>query len=125
MISLATKCSFLAVLATVLATFEVRAAQPASPATSLMTRVHAKRFALVIGSNHTLDRKQATLRYADDDAAKLAAVLREAGVDVELLTSLDRDSQARFPDDVALATKPTKANLAARWEALGKRMLEA
>lgn len=122
MISLANKLSLFVVLATVLATSDARAAQPA---TSLLTRVHAKRFALVIGSNHTLDRKQAKLRYADDDAAKLAAVLREAGVDVELLTSLDRDSQAMFPDDVALATKPTKANLAARWEALGKRMQEA
>lgn len=126
MISLATKCSLFAMLAVVLAAAEVHAAPgAATPATSLLTRVHARRFALVIGSNHTLDRKQAALRYADDDAAKLAAVLREADVDVELLTSLDRDSQAMFPDDVARATKPTKANLAERWAALSKRMQEA
>ncbi len=98
---------------------------PASPATSLLPRVHAKRFALIVGSNHTLDRKQAPLRYADDDAAKLAEVLREADVDVELLVSLDRDSQATFPDDVARAHAPTRANLLARWAELGKRMQAA
>jgi opacity protein-like surface antigen len=98
---------------------------PASPATSLLPRVHAQRFALLIGSNHTLDRKQAALRYADDDAAKLAVVLREAEVDVELLTVLDRDSQAMFPDEVGRASAATRANLFARWEALGKRMQAA
>ena len=75
------------------------AAAPADPvAAPLLSKVKAARFALVIGSNRSLDKKQAPLRYADDDAAKVATLLREAGVDVELLTQLDRDSQASFPD---------------------------
>ncbi len=94
-------------------------------AAPLLQRVHAERFALVIGSNHSLDRKQAPLRYADDDAAKLASVLVEAGVDVELLTTLDHDSQASFPDVVGRTTPATAAGLRDRSAALVERMAAA
>lgn len=97
----------------------------ATTAAPLLPRVHAQRFALVIGSNRSLDRKQAPLRYADDDAAKIASVLVEAGVDVELLTTLDRDSQASFPDVVGRTTPATAAGLRDRSAALVERMQEA
>ncbi len=103
----------------------------ADPATAagvtlpLLPRAHARRFALVIGSNHTLDRRQAPLRYADDDAAKLAEVLREAEVDVELLATLDRDSQAIWADQVGVAHPARRRMLEARWAALRARMQAA
>lgn len=91
----------------------------------LLPRAHARRFALVIGSNHTLDRKQAPLRYADDDAAKLAEALREAEVDVELLVAFDHDSQAIWADQVASAHPASKRMIASRWAALRARMQAA
>lgn len=87
--------------------------------------VEPRRFALVVGSNHTLDPEQAALRFADDDAARMTELLRETGVDVELVTHLDRDSQAMFPALVARAHRPDGAGLDAAWAALRGRMQAA
>ena len=84
-----------------------------------------RRFALVIGSNHALDRKQSQLRYADDDAAKLADALRQAEVDVTLLVRLDHESQARNPELAGTTAAPTRANLHAQWQGLRDRMSAA
>lgn len=81
-----------------------------------------RRFALVIGSNHTLDSSQAALRFADDDAARVAELLTETGVDTELVTLLDRDSQALFPELVARAHRPDVAGLEAAYASLLRRM---
>jgi len=97
---------------------------------SPMTTAHAaptepRRFALVVGSNHTLDPEQAALRFADDDAARMTELLTEADVDTELVTHLDRDSQAMFPALVARAHRPDGAGLDAAFAALRERMQAA
>lgn len=84
-----------------------------------------RRFALVVGSNHTLDPDQAPLRFADDDAARITELLVQAGVDTELVTHLDRDSQAIFPGLVPRAHRPDAAGLEAAYGALLDRMQAA
>src|SRR5690606_26147091 len=46
---------------------------------SAKTRVRPRVFALVIGSNATLDADLSPLRFADDDAARMTELLREVG----------------------------------------------
>lgn len=84
-----------------------------------------RRFALVIGSNNTLSKKQAPLRFADDDAARVAELLTELGFDVELLTTLDRDTQAVFAELVGRATRPTRSNVHRVHRKLVRRMAAA
>ena len=91
---------------------------------SLRSRAQTHRFALVIGSNATLDDSQAPLRFADDDAARMATLLGEVGVDVELVATLDQESQQQHPDLVPHARPPTKKGLAKAWTKLKERMDE-
>ncbi len=104
-------------------------APPAAPGAPVLARTapaeRTERFALVIGSNRTLDRKQAVLRYADDDAVKIASALREAGVDVELLAGLDHDSQQTYEDLSPRPVAATRERVLARWSALRQRMKDA
>ena len=83
------------------------------------------RFALVIGSNTTSSDDQSPLRFADDDAARIAEVLREAGTDVELLTTFDRDSQQMFSALVGTAKQPTPKAVREGYARLVKRMRKA
>ncbi|MEM7157540.1 MAG: caspase family protein [Myxococcota bacterium] len=100
---------------------EPEAESPSPEAAEASTR----RFALVIGSNHTLDPSQDPLRFADDDAARIAELLVELGVDTELVTQLDRDSQALFPGLVSRAHRPDDAGLESGYTALLGRMKRA
>lgn len=84
-----------------------------------------RRFALVVGSNATLNPDQAPLRFADDDAARMTELLEELDTTVELVTTLDRDSQATFPELVARTRPATPEGLAAGWRALRERMVAA
>lgn len=88
----------------------------------LEPRAEIHRFALIVGSNATLDEALTPLRFADDDAAKMAELLLEVGVDVELVTALDRESQALHPDLVRGAIRPTKKGLNKAWKRLLERM---
>lgn len=81
-----------------------------------------RRFALLIGSNDALDDSLTPLRFADDDAARMTEVLQDAGVDVELVTQFDRDSQALFTDLVGRAHPPTRAGLQTAWAAVQGRI---
>jgi hypothetical protein len=81
-----------------------------------------RRFALVIGSNATLDPEQAALRFADDDAARMTELLVELGADTELVTALDRESQAVYPELVARAHAPDRVGLTDAWDALRGRI---
>jgi hypothetical protein len=101
------------------------AAAAGSQPLALRSREPVRRFALVIGNNSTLDPSQAPLRFADDDAARMAEVLLEVGVDVELLAAFDRDTQAVFPEIVAGSRAPTPSAVEAAWERLVRRMQEA
>lgn len=87
--------------------------------------VTSARFALVIGSNETQSKKQKPLRFADDDAARIAELWLELGAQVELLTVFDQSSQARFPDLVKQAEQPTMAELDAAWARLQTKMQAA
>jgi hypothetical protein len=84
-----------------------------------------KRFALIIGSNATLDADQAALRFADDDAARMTELYEELGADVELVTTFDRESQATYRGLVGRARPATPAGLEAAWDALRERMSTA
>lgn len=96
-------------------------AAPSRPL-SLHARADTHRFALVIGSNATLTSDAAPLRFADDDAARMAELLLEVGVDVELVATLDRDTQEQHPDLVSRAKAPTKKGVLRAWDALRERM---
>ncbi|GEM_PF-1979047 len=99
---------------------------PALPLTMTASEVEGPaQFALIIGSNETSSEGQHPLRFADDDAARVAELWLEAGARVELLTVFDQTSQARFPDLVKRAHQPTKAQLDAAWERLRGAMDEA
>ena len=116
-------------LASIAPTAEARAVEPAEASPTVGDTADAKaptrRFALVIGSNHTLDPSQDPLRFADDDAARIAELLVELGIDTELVTQLDRDSQALFPGLVSRAHRPDDAGLEAGYSALLGRMKRA
>ncbi|MCX4244403.1 caspase family protein [Paraliomyxa miuraensis] len=102
------------------------AAPPSSSASpAAEARAEPQRFGLVVGSNHSLDPSQAALRFADDDAARMAELLTEVGVDVELVTHLDRDSQAMFPTLVGRAHRPDGAGLDDAYADLLERMRKA
>ncbi len=77
------------------------------------TSALAANLAIVIGNNGSRTLGRAELRYADDDAAKYAALLGgTAGEgDVELLTRMDADSARMFPAQARIATPPTRAAL--------------
>ncbi|HVH97623.1 MAG TPA: caspase family protein, partial [Enhygromyxa sp.] len=83
------------------------------------------RFALVIASNETRSKEQQPLRFADDDAARIAELWLELGAEVELLTVFDQPSQARFPALVKRAEQPTQTQLDAAWARLRSKMDEA
>jgi hypothetical protein len=97
----------------------------ANRALSLSPRGEVSRFALVIGNNTTLDSKQTALRFADDDAARMAELLAESGADVELVTAFDKESQESFSNLVPGATRPTKKGFEKAWKRLRERMDEA
>ncbi len=103
-------------------------AAPASPGgvagvgLPLSMRAARHRFALVIGSNATLDAASDPLRFADDDAASMAELLSEVGYDVELVTTLDAESQALHPNLVRAARDPSPEGLDAAWAELAARM---
>lgn len=70
-------------------------------------------YALVIGNNAApLDSAgTATLRYADDDAARYYEFFSRFATEVRLLTVFDADSQRRYPSLVEVAQVPSHANL--------------
>ncbi len=102
-----------------------RAAPPDEAASGEGQEVPTRRFALVVGTNVARDQTQAPLRFADDDAARVAMLLEETGVEVELLTTFDKDSQQLFPDLVGRTAHPTPKNLEKAFQRLEKRVVAA
>lgn len=82
----------------------------------------ARRFVLIIGSNHTLDDTQAPLRFADDDAATMAELMVQTGADTELVTTFDQDSQAVFSELVSRAHRPNPQGVERAFSGLLTRM---
>jgi hypothetical protein len=70
------------------------------------------RLAIVVGNNGSATLGRAELRYADDDAAKYAALFATSSPeDVELLARFDADTTRLFPAQAKKATAPTRAAL--------------
>ncbi len=68
-------------------------------------------FAVIVGNNHPLPGSDYTvLKYADDDALRMATYLESLGTHVFLLTSPDAESARRFPI-ANRARIPTRAML--------------
>ncbi|MCA9667478.1 MAG: caspase family protein [Myxococcales bacterium] len=79
------------------------AASPARARAAPPQRKTSTLFALVIGYNLSDRKDQQPLRYADDDAALNAQLMRQLGARVALLTELDAQTRKLHP---ALATAP-------------------
>jgi hypothetical protein len=89
------------------------------------TRLHA----LIIGNNHPLrvtpgptSSSLATLRYADDDGAAFYDLIEPMAHGLELLTVMDRETQAIYPELAARALPPTLDEVRAAVARLGARM---
>lgn len=67
-------------------------------------------FALIIGSNASVDANLQPLRYADDDAARYLDLFRLLGARTYLLTRLDENTKRLHPQAAAEATDPKKAS---------------
>ncbi len=79
--------------------------------TALASAPGPHRAAVVIGVNRGFDGGRAALRFADDDAARWWEVLRPRVDHLELLTVLDAESQALFPEASAEARVPDRRGL--------------
>jgi hypothetical protein len=71
----------------------------------------ARRFALVIGTNRALKPGLVTLRYADDDAVRWATLFHTFGADVEILTTLDAESERLYGVDAPAHRDATRAEM--------------
>ena len=66
-------------------------------------------FALIIGSNVSVDRDLPTLKYADDDAARNLDLFRVLGARTYLLSRLDDNTRRLHPQAAAEALEPRRA----------------
>ncbi len=83
----------------------------------------ADAFALVIGSNQSVDEQLEPLRYADDDAARWSELLHALGAQVVVLARPDENTRALHPKLEARA--PTRAELDAAVSELGAKVAQA
>lgn len=67
-------------------------------------------FALVIGSNQSVDTSLPPLRYADDDAARYLDLFRVLGARTYLLTRPDENTRRLHPQAAAEAMDPKKSS---------------
>ncbi|MDP9034590.1 MAG: caspase family protein [Myxococcota bacterium] len=68
-------------------------------------------FALIIGSNASVDADLPALKYADDDAARYLDLFRLLGARTYLLTRLDDNTRRLHPQAAAEAMEPNRAAL--------------
>jgi len=66
-------------------------------------------FALIIGSNQSVDPGLPLLKYADDDAARYLDLFRLLGARTYLLTRLDENTRRLHPQAAAEADEPRRA----------------
>ena len=83
-----------------------------------------ERFAIVIGNNHSDRADREALRYADDDAIAMDALLRDAGVHSVLLVSPDRDTAELHPE-LTPDGAPRWRDLAARFADVERAIRQA
>ncbi len=78
-------------------------------------------YAVVIGSNVATGPDVLPLRFADDDAAGYARLLREAGAEVTLLADFDAETRA-LQRDVTPDGPPSRAALDAALDGLERKL---
>jgi hypothetical protein len=79
------------------------ALQTASPSSAPV-----RRYAIVIGVNEPAKDGQRPLRYADDDAVRFFTLFKEVSSAASLLTLLDEETQALYPEAAKAAEIPSK-----------------
>jgi hypothetical protein len=84
-------------------TSDAAAADPAETAPGTAT------FALIIGSNVSVDRELPPLKYADDDAARNLDLFRLLGARTYLLSRLDENTRRLHPQAAAESLEPRRA----------------
>lgn len=88
----------------------VLSAAPARARADEKTSARVATFALIIGSNQSVDANLPSLRYADDDAARYLDLFRLLGARTYLLTRLDDNTRRLHPQAVAEAMEPRKTS---------------
>jgi hypothetical protein len=96
----------------------------------LATRVAAAEnaravFALIVGSNQSVDADVAPLHYADDDAARYFDLFRLLGMRTVLLARIDDSTKKLHPQAAAEAQLPRRAAFTAATTALAAEVAEA
>jgi|HubBroStandDraft_1064217.scaffolds.fasta_scaffold28826_2 hypothetical protein len=82
-------------------------------------------FALIIGSNVSVDRDLPTLKYADDDAARYLDLFRLLGARTYLLTRLDDNTRRLHPQAAAEALEPRRATFEKTMTQIGLDVAQA
>ncbi|HVH47204.1 MAG TPA: caspase family protein [Labilithrix sp.] len=82
-------------------------------------------FALIVGSNVSVDADVAPLRYADDDAARYFDLFRLLGMRTVLLARIDDSTRRLHPQAAAEALLPRKADLTKATLAVAAEVAEA
>lgn len=91
---------------------------PATAGADQTPGVRTARHVLIVANNRDPAGELPVLRYADDDGARFAELFEAAGARVELLATLDADSQKLFPDLVGRSRPPTRDRLRAALEGM-------
>jgi hypothetical protein len=81
-----------------------------------------RRYSVVIGVNQPAKEGQKPLRFADDDAARFFALLKQLPGEASLFSLFDADTQALYPELVAEAELPEKELILARLTQMFERM---
>ncbi|HVE87568.1 MAG TPA: caspase family protein [Myxococcales bacterium] len=79
-------------------------------------------YALVVANNSSVDGSRAPLQYADDDGAGFFELLEPQVNEALLLAVLDAETQRRHPGLAARTRPPTRKELLAAVDHLGRRM---
>ncbi len=82
-------------------------------------------FALLIGSNASVDRDLPPLKYADDDAARSLDLFRLLGARTYLLSRLDENTRRLHPQAAAEALEPRRAVLEKTLAQIGSDVAQA
>ena len=89
----------------------IATALPCAPGRARAEGTVRATFALIIGSNISVDRDVRPLKYADDDAANYLDLFRVLGARTYLLSRLDDNTRRLHPQAAAEAAEPNRAAL--------------